>query len=175
MAACVTGSHTISHNLLVRQGWQLFPLGLRKDCFKYLRWAFRPDIFHNSYPIHEKLLKWDFPIAYVGGSIWQPDREKQIYFFLGDALSPKYNCFVTRFFYSLKVEKFLAAITVELAKDTVTSTVCQMNLMRQILGVCKRVQLCWQRYSKTDLHLQKVRSNMFYLNLEAAVVALNAA
>lgn len=31
---------------------------------------------------------------------------------------PKCNCFVTHFFLSLKVEKFLAAKTVELAKGT---------------------------------------------------------
>lgn len=81
--------------------------------------------FCCSYAIHEKWLKGDFSIAYVGGGIWQPDREKQI--FLGDALSPKYNCFVTHFFRSLKVEKFLAAITVELAKAMVPSPLCQMT------------------------------------------------
>lgn len=67
--------------------------------------------------------------------------KNRFYFFLGDALSPKCNCFVTHFFQSLKVEKFLAAITVELAKDIVSSTACQMNPMRQILGGCKQVQL----------------------------------
>lgn len=54
-------------------------------------------------------------------------------FFLGDALSPKYNCFVTHFFQSLKAEKFLAAIAVELAEAMVSSPLCQMTLMRQIL------------------------------------------
>lgn len=71
--------------------------------------------------------------------------------FLGDASSPKYNCFVTHFFQSLKVEKFLAAITVELAKDTVCSPLCQMTLRRQILGVCEWAQLHLQ-WDKADLH-----------------------
>lgn len=88
-------------------------------------------------------------------------RKTDFIFFLGDALSPKCNCFVTHFFHSLKVEKFLAAITVELAKDIVSSTACQMNLMRQILGGCKQVQLHWQWCSKTGLHLKRIRPNMF--------------
>lgn len=91
--------------------------------------------------------------------IWELDRENQI--FLGDALSPECNCFVTHFFHSLRVEKFLAAITVELAKGTVSSTAHEMNLMRQILGSPKWVQVHWQRYCKTDLHLRKIRSSMF--------------
>lgn len=81
-------------------------------------------------------------------------RQRKPDFFLGDALSPKYNCFVTHFFQSLKVEKFLAAITVELAKVMVPSPLCQMTPMRQILGVCKWVQLHLQ-WHKTDLHCRR--------------------
>lgn len=75
-------------------------------------------------------------------------------FFSGDALSPKYNCFVAHFFQCLKVEKFLAAVTVELAKDMLSSPLCQMTLMRQISGVCKWVQLHLQ-WDKIDLHCRR--------------------
>lgn len=71
-------------------------------------------------------------------------------FFPGDALSTKYNCFVTHFFQSLKAEKILAAVTVELAEDMVSSPSCQMDLMRQTLGACKQAQLHLQQDNKTD-------------------------
>lgn len=109
-------------------------------------------LMHKN-PVHQ------MTIAYVGGSIWQLDRENQI--FLGDALSPECRCFLTHFFHSLRVEKFLAAITAELAKDTVSSTAHETNLMRQLLGSSEWVQVHWQWYCETDSHLRKRRSSMF--------------
>lgn len=70
------------------------PLGLSKDCFKYLRWALRLYILCNSSAIHEKLLKWDFSIAYMRGNIWQPDRENQIFL---EKLYPKVQLFCHTF------------------------------------------------------------------------------
>lgn len=158
MTAWLIGKLPFGQNLFVR-GRQLFPLSLRKYCFKYSRWAFRLYIFVNSYSIHEKLLKWDFSIAYVGGSIWQPDREKTDIFW--DASSQSAIVLSHISFPLSRLRSFWQQKLQSLHKTGVSSMARQMCLMRQILGSCKWVQHHWQHYSKPDLHLQKIELNIF--------------